>query len=56
MTAVLVRVVMGVSYDQNTVRTINTVDLGRPTTQLSPFVTNVNQTHDAERSQAASLE
>jgi hypothetical protein len=49
MTAVLVRVVMGVSYDHNTTRTTKSMDSGRPTvTQLSPFVTKVEHNPEAE--------
>ena len=48
MTAVLVRVVMGVSYDHNTSKTMNSLNSDRPT-PLSPFVTKFNKS-EAERS------
>ena len=48
MTAVLVRVAMGISYDHNTSRTMNSMNSERPT-PLSPFVTKYNQSQ-AERS------
>ena len=37
---VLVRVEMGISYDHNTTRTVNSVNLGRPI----QFTSNINQT------------
>jgi hypothetical protein len=42
-TVVLVRVEMGVSYDNNTSNTANSTNTGRPI-QLTPFATKLNQT------------
>jgi hypothetical protein len=42
-TVVLVRVEMGISYDHNTSRTVNSANSGRPI-QLTPFTTKINQT------------
>ena len=42
-TVVLVRVEMGISYDNNTSRTANSANSGRPI-QLAPFASKVNQT------------
>lgn len=49
MTAVLVRVVMGVSYDNTTRGTVNSMNLGRQT-QLSPFTTKFNPTPEVRKS------
>jgi len=42
-TVVLVRVEMGISYDHNTTRTVNSANGGRPI-QLTPFTTKINRT------------
>jgi hypothetical protein len=42
-TIVLVRVEMGISYDRNTSRTVNSSNSGRPI-QLTPFTSKLNQT------------
>ena len=41
-TVVLVRVEMGISYDHNTSRTVNSANSGRPI-QLTPFTSKLNQ-------------
>ena len=41
-TVVLVRVDMGISYDHNTTRTVNSANSGHPI-QLTPFGLKINQ-------------